>query len=213
MLIFTHLFKIKKQYAIIKNDAIKITKKWSFKNCNAETILFKDDALHIKNNTTIENTYLQINTGLNFKDDFLIDSIFEIENKNTPGFFGIIWGIDKKVEPSNRFSLSTNKKEDFFITCHSGEKAERNKTRQHNIRQPKKKMENRLTIIKLGDFYYFMINKKIVNIMICSNFTIDSPLAGVYVAPGINLKVKLFVVKKIIATDTDAIAGLNLLLD
>jgi hypothetical protein len=211
MLIMTQIFKVKSCSSVFKEEFRSKKRKWE--TANSESGVINDGFYYMQNDASDNTACYRTNSPLKSKEDFLIDTSIEIVNHNNSGYFGLAWGIDKDFNHSNRFTMSFDGENSLIITREKN--SEINYSRFESKISPKitPAESTRFSVVKLGMFYYFLINNKIINVVNNSQFVYGGPFLGYYVEPGLCVKSKYLEVKKIIADENEAVVGLNLLLD
>ena len=125
----------------------------------------------------------------------------------------MVWGFDKNCENLNRFTLSADGQRALIMHFEKDHKNvfhrfQNRKLPKFNINKPV-----RFTIIKLGEYFHFLINKTNVYIAHESFFAACGNFAGYYIEPGLSIKSNYLEVKRIRAYPMEAMMGLQLLMN
>lgn len=140
-------------------------------------------------------------------EDWVLRTEIELMRCDTLGHYGLVWGFRKALFDLNRFTISADGErcvvmhfnKDHYIVHH----------RFHNrMDQPLDTEKITLTIMKIKNYYYFMINKMMIYICEASVFAADGPYAGYYVEPGLFVRSPCFkaerlITKNVVAEPTD----------
>jgi hypothetical protein len=212
MHIITELFSIEQCQQVIKEDFQTNKRKWEIVNISSEKSEIKDGFYWMENKTSDRWNYYKIKTNIQKQNDFLIDSTFELLSKDEYGHFGIVWGFDKELSYLNKFTISADGdrilvmsfEKDYRRTLHRFQNRTQNKI---DFKKPV-----RLTIIKLGNYFHFLLNGKTVYLAHASQFVNSGNYIGYYIEPGLSIKSSSFELKKIKSRQLPTVTGVNQLL-
>jgi len=113
----------------------------------------------------------------------------------------------------NRFTISADGKRAVIMQFEKDYKRVYHRFQTRNI--PKLNFKNpvRLTVIKLGEYLYFLINKINVYMAHESQFINDGPYVGYYIEPELSIRSKYIEITKIKASPIEALTGFNQLIN
>lgn len=163
---------------------------WEVTSNQQEESFFSDGYYWMKNKSETNWMFYENQFPFDKHSDYILDVIIELQNKDEYGHFGLIWGFDKEREVLNRFSLSADKQrctimkfqKDYCRTYHRY---------QSNLTDLTDHQLFQLTIVKLQDYFYFLLNGKTIYISHASHFINLGNHYGFYVEPGIFIKCHL----------------------
>jgi len=134
---------------------------------------------------------------VNMDDDWFLEAEIETVSAAASGNYGLMWGCNENSETMNCFTVSSNGK--YASVMHIDKGSQRvlhyfEKTIDlENAAQP-----IRLSILKMGDYYYFLINQNLFYICEVSHFANSSSYAGYYVEPGLFIRSRSFTISKML---------------
>lgn len=213
MHIINDIFQIEKSQIILSEHFSNNKRKWEEVNIPSEQAFIKDGYYVMKNTSESNWNYYKTKTQLKRDDDFVIETKISIENaEDAFGHFGLIWGFDKEHKCLNRFTISADGKrilimqfeKDHHFIAH----------RFHKRLQKKIDVSKPVlfSLIKLGDYFYFFINKQKVYVGHDSLFCAKGNFAGYYIEPLLEMKSDFFQVKKLKIRMPDVITGMKQLM-
>lgn len=213
MHIITELFHVERCQTKFKSDFSTNKQHWEKVNNEFEEAKIDKGFYWMKNKSSQQWHYFKTKSPVYHFDHFVFDTSIELLSKNEQGHFGLVWGFDKNMENLNRFCLSADGER--LLIMHFQKNHETVFHRFHKRLSPKINMNQpiRFTIIKMGNYFHFLINKK--NRYICheSQFNNNDQFVGYYLEPGLHIKSSYFEIKKLTANEMDVFTGLNLLTD
>ncbi|MEY4702706.1 MAG: hypothetical protein RIR96_603 [Bacteroidota bacterium] len=197
MPIISELFQIESIQSILKEEFKNNTRKWEQVSSESEDATIRDGYYWIKNKTKSRWNYYKTKTKLNQKQDFMIESDFElVEKDDAYGHFGLVWGFDESREFVNRFTVSANGTRTLIMHFEKDHKRTFHRFHTRNAGKINLNQKIRLSIIKIGSYYHFLVNKKKIYIAHESMFCYNGPFIGYYIEPGLFVKSDYLEVKK-----------------
>ena len=140
-------------------------------------------------------------------EDWVLHTQMELLSSDGLGHYGLVWGYGKDLYNLNRFTVSADGErcvvmhfnKDHYVVHHRFHK---------RMDKPFDTEKITLTIMKIRNYYYFMLNKEILYISESSVFAADGPYAGYYVEPGLFVRSPCFkaerlITKNVVAEPTD----------
>lgn len=212
MLLMTQLFRVASCYSLLREDFAGNKRKWETGIFDFEYAFIEEGYYHLQNRSADRCSLSKINSSLKMSDDFLVDATIELLDYNSPGHFGILWGTDKDAEIINRFTISTDGKRSLMISHEKNYSKIYSRSESKCLPKIIPGKQIRFSIVRLGVFYYFLINDKIINIINDAHFVFNGRFIGYYTEAGLSIKSKYIEVKKIKAKENESVTGLNLLL-
>lgn len=207
----TQIFRVSSCTSVLKEDFRSKKRKWE--TIDSESGVINDGFYHMQNDASDKHACYKTNAPLKSKEDFLMDASVELVNHNKSGYFGLVWGVDKVFNYSNKFTISFDGENAIITSCEKNSKSNYYQFEGKILPKIKPDEPVRFSVIKLGAFYYYLINNKIINIVNETQLVFGGPCIGFYVDPGLSVKSKYLEIKKINAEENEAVVGLNLLLD
>ena len=213
MKLITGLYSIDSCQTVFSEKFQNNRRNWEIVDSETEQANITDGYYHMLNKTYSRWNYYSTGTGLNSKQEFLIDCMIELENNiDHFGHFGLLWGYGTEREYLNRFSLSSNGKrlvvahfqKDHHVICHRFYNPQ---FLSINTQQPV-----RFTIIRLGSYFHFYLNSMEVYMAHVSLFCDEGHNIGFYVEPKLRIRSNFLEVKKIKATSLPLLTGLQQLM-
>jgi len=211
MHIITELFHVERCQTKLKSDFSKGKHQWEQVNNASEESKIDNGYYWMKNKSSHNWHYFKVKSPVSHFENVVFDTSIELISKNEHGHFGLVWGFDKNMEILNRFCLSADGERLLIMQFQKDH--EKVFHRFHKRLSPKINVNQpvRFTIIKMGNYFHFLINQK--NMYICheSQFNNNDRFVGYYVEPGLHIKSSYFEIKKLTASEMDVFTGLNLL--
>lgn len=214
MHIITELYQVDTCQSVLQENFKNNKRKWEIVDIDTETSAIKDGYYYMKNKSRSRWNYYKTKTNLKRNQDFIFEATLELEKEEDSfGHFGLVWGFDKNCENLNRFTLSADGQRALIMHFEKDHKNvfhrfQNRKLPKFNINKPV-----RFTIIKLGEYFHFLINKTNVYIAHESFFAACGNFAGYYIEPGLSIKSNYLEVKRIRAYPMEAMMGLQLLMN
>lgn len=131
-------------------------------------------------------------------DDFFIDTQLDLLSDRGYGYFGLCWGFDEDKEVLNRFTLSADGERCTVIHF------QKDHNRVFHRFQVKTNLQLKnttigLSILKIQNYYYFLLNKKLVYCCDVTRFAQQGPYFGYYVEPGLFIRSPYMTVERLIS--------------
>ena len=194
--------KIKEEHILMNEHFADNKLGWEIVDSKTEHSEIINGAYHLENKTEGSWNYYYLPNVFDKKHDFLISAKFRITEPGLMGNFGIVWGHVENPKMLNRFVF--NSKHGYCAAV----AFERDEESSIYFRSSKKipatiksdGKEHRITIIKLGGFYYFFVGNTHSPVLIEkeSNYILQGTCAGFYTEPGMKVEVTHFFSKKLI---------------
>lgn len=193
--------KILHEEILLEDDFINKFEGWELIDNEDEHSFMKDSYYWMENKSESRWMFYHKKLPLSTHENFIIKAEIELLNTNKGyGQFGLIWGFDKQHNELCKFVLSSNK-QFFTITKFQKDHAYKKHRFSSSIEQQIESTNKQyFSIVKLGDYYYFYLNKhgRPVYITHVSQMTMEGNRFGFYVEPGIMIRCDKIVVKRII---------------
>jgi hypothetical protein len=149
---------------------------------------------------------------LKSKDEFTIETEIQLLSKDQFGHFGLIWGFDKEDSVMNKFTISADGERALMMQYEMNHKKINYRIQCKNFNKINTINPVKISIIKLGGFYYFCINNELINIVNENHFVFTGSYLGFYLEPGIAIKNNRLEIKKLTARKMKSVSGLEMLL-
>lgn len=214
MKVITDLYEVESCEAILIETFANNTRKWEEVDIESEKAMVTDGYYWMSNTSKTSWNYYKTKAPLKKGEDFIIETIIELEKKEDIfGHFGLVWGFDEDRKFLNRFTLSADGKRALFM--HFEKDHHKIFHRFQNRKLPKFDLKKPIhfSIIKLGEYFHFLINAQKVYVAHESVFCANGFFVGYYIEPQLAIKCNFFGVKKIKAKTLEVENGLELLLD
>jgi hypothetical protein len=197
MSIISELYQIDSVQSLFKETFVNNKRKWEVVENESETSEIRDGNYWMKNKTISDWNYYKTKSIVKQNQDFILETDIElVEKEDAYGHFGLVWGFDDKVENLNRFTLSADGKRALIMHF---EKDHNRVFHRFHIRNTSKYPINkkiRFSLIKLGDYFHFLINKEKIYCAHVSVFSKNGNCMGFYIEPGLSIKSDYFELKK-----------------
>lgn len=213
MHIITELYQINSCQSVLQENFSSNKRKWEITDIPSEKSEIKDGYYFMHNKSETRWNYYKTKTSLKQDQDFVLEALIEIENKEDSwGHFGLVWGFDEDHQFLNRFTLSADGKRALIMHYEKDHKRvfhrfQNRKFSAFNIKKP-----FRLSIIKMGAYFHFLINEVTVYMSHESAFASEGNYIGYYIEPGLSIKSNYIEVKKIKARPMHVTSGFNQLM-
>ena len=214
MQIITDLFEIESCQAIITENFSNNKQKWEEVANDSEQAKIKDGYYWMSNTSDTRWNYYKIKAPFKQNHGFIIETFIELENRqDAVGHFGLVWGFDKERKHLNRFTLSADGKRALILHFERNHYLMFHRFQNRKLPQFDMKKPVRFSIIKLDDYFHFLINKQKVYMAHESVFCSDGAFVGYYIEPHLSMKSNFFEIKKIKAHKKDVVTGLEQLMN
>ena len=213
MHIITDLYEVESCRTVLTEKFINNKRKWEEVNIASEKAIVKDGCYWMSNTSKSSWNYYKTKVPLKKGEDFLIETIVELEKReDVYGHFGLVWGFDEDRKFLNRFTLSADGKRALIM--HFEKDHNRIFHRFQNRKLPKFDLKKPIhfSIIKMGEYFHFLINKQKVYMAHESVFCSNGVFAGYYIEPQLSMKSTFFEVKKIKLQAVEVITGMQQLM-
>ena len=213
MHIITELYQVNSCQSVLQENFSNNKRKWEITDIPSEKSEIKDGYYHMNNKSETRWNYYKTKTVLKQDQDFVLEALIEIENKeDSCGHFGLVWGFDEDHQFLNRFTLSADGRRALIM--HFEKDHKRVFHRFQNRKLPKFHINKpiRFSIIKMGNYFHFLINEITVYMAHESMFAAEGNYVGYYIEPGLSIKSNYIEVKKIKARPMKVATGFNQLI-
>ena len=213
MHIITELYQINSCQSVLQDNFANNKRKWEITDISSEKSEIKEGYYHMDNKSETNWNFYKTKTSLKDNQDFVFEASIELENKEDLwGHFGLVWGFDEDHQFLNRFTLSADGRRALIMHFQKDHKRvfhrfQNRKLPKFNINKP-----IRFSIIKMGDYFHFLINEITVYIAHESLFAAEGNYIGYYIEPGLSIKSNYIEVKKIKARPMKVSSGFNQLM-
>ena len=188
---------------LFRDDFDNNLKNWEVAKDNSEESYLSGGHYWMKNTSEDIWMYYKMKMPLQKKGDFIIDTEIEILSKDEYGHAGLVWGFDKNMNILNRFSISAD--QERFLVMQFDKNHRKMHHRFHSWDLTKTETNIiRLSIAKLGDYFHFFRQNKLVYTCNAAHFADEGPYFGYYVEPGISIRSSYMEVKKLVTKPMDS---------
>ena len=213
MHILTELFQIVNRQTILLENFSNNNRKWEIVDIETEKTYIRDGYYHMRNTSTSSWNYYKVKTALKKNQDFIIETIIELnKNEENYGHFGLIWGFDKKLNDVNRFTLSADGKRALIMHFEKDHHKIYHRFQNRKLPFIDLKKPIRFSIIKLGEYLHFFINKRKIYSAHESHFANDNNYIGYYIEPDLSIKSNYLEVIKLSSRALDVVTGIQQLM-
>jgi hypothetical protein len=213
MYIITDLYQIESSKTLLLENFTNNKRKWEEVEIESEKAYIKDGYYWMENTSKSRWNYYKTKSHLKKGDDFIIETKIELkDNEDVFGHFGLVWGFDKERKYLNRFTLSADGKRALIMHFEKNHYIDFHRFQTRKLPKIDMKKTIRFSIIKLGNYFHFLINKQNVYIAHESTFCADGFYVGYYIEPHLSIKSNFFEVKKLKAYKLDAEIGMKQLM-
>lgn len=212
MHIITQVFRVDKSYSLLREQFSSNKRKWEIIDNKNETAFIDKESYFMENKSVSHWHYYKIKTPLKSKDEFTIETEIQLLSKDQFGHFGLIWGFDKEDSVMNKFTISADGERALMMQYEKDHKKINYRIQCKNFNKINTINPVKISIIKLGGFYYFCINNELINIVNENHFVFTGSYLGFYLEPGIALKSNWLYIKKLTARKMKSVSGLEMLL-
>jgi len=213
MHIITELYQVNSCQSVLQENFSSNKRKWEITDIPSEKSEIKEGYYCMHNKSETRWNYYKTKTALKQDQEFVLEALIEIENKEDSwGHFGLVWGFDVDHQFLNRFTLSADGRRALIMHFEKDHKRvfhrfQNRKLSTFNIKKPV-----RFCIIKIGDYFHFLINETTVYIAHESAFAAEGSYVGYYIEPGLSIKSNYLEVKRIKARSMQVTTGFNQLM-
>lgn len=188
-------FDVKKIKTIIKERFRDNKRGWEITESDTEKSAIENGCFYMHNKQDTTWTFYKMKCKGVVDSDFMVVANIQPLDTKTRGQFGLVWGFNEGIDTLNRFSVSECGK---YVLIMDFDKDHRRILYRLGLRDvvkinPKKGVE--FCIIKVGDHYYFLINRQLVAICHEQHFTLFGEYIGYYIEPGMQIRSGQFDVK------------------
>jgi hypothetical protein len=197
MSIISELYQIDSIQSVFKETFSSNKRKWEMVQNESETAEINEGNYWMKNKSMSDWNYYKTKSSLKQNQDFILESDIElVEKEDAYGHFGLVWGFDEKLENLNRFTISADGRRALIMHF---EKDHNRVFHRFHIRNTSKYHINkkiRFSLIKLGDYFHFLINKEKIYCAHVSLFCKTGNFIGFYIEPALSIKSDYIELKK-----------------
>ena len=212
MHIITQVFRVDKSYSLLRENFSSNKRKWEIIDNKNETAFIDKESYFMENKSVSHWHYYKIKTPLKSKDEFVIETEIQLLSKDQFGHFGLLWGFDKEDDVLNKFTISADGERALMMQFEKNHKKNYYRIQCRDFNKINTNNPVKMSIIKLGGFYYFCINNELINIVNESHFVITGSYIGFYLEPGIAIKSNRLEIKKLTARKMKSVSGLEMML-
>jgi hypothetical protein len=212
MHIITQVFRIDKSYSLLRENFTGNKRKWEIIENKYKRTFINNEGYHIENKSISDWHFYKVKTPLKSKDDFIIETEIQLLSKDQFGHFGLMWGFDHEDHVMNKFTISADGERALMMQFEKDHKKIYYRIQCRNLNKTKTSIAIKLSIIKLGGYFYFCLNNELINIVNEIHFAHTGSNIGFYVDPGIAIKSNWLEIKKITARKMKSVSGLEMLL-
>jgi len=212
MHIITQVYRVDKHYSLLKEHFTSNKRKWEITDNEFEKAEITTDGYTMENKTDSQWQYYKVKSPLKIKDDFIIESAFELMSRDQFGHFGLVWGFDKDHDVLNRFTISADGERALMMQFEKDHKKIYYRIQCKNFRKINMNNLIKISIIRICGFLYFYINSELINVVNESHFVNTGSFIGYYTEPGICIKSKWLEIKKIYARKMKSVSGPEMML-
>lgn len=213
MHIITELYQVNSCQSVLQDNFSNNKRKWEITDIQSEKSEIKKGYYHMDNKSETRWNFYKTKTSLKDNQDFVFEASIELESKEDSwGHFGLVWGFDEEHQFLNRFTLSGDGRRALIM--HFQKDHKRVFHRFQNRKLPKFNINKPIlfSIIKMGDYFHFLINETTAYIAHESLFAAEGNYIGYYIEPGLSIKSNYIEVKKIKARPMKVATGFNQLI-
>lgn len=212
MHLMTQLFEIESAKTVLSESFSNNKRRWETIDSEKEYAQIINGAYCIENRSESDWNYYSCRSGLKEKDDFLINAFFDVVGSIDFGHFGLVWGFDGKPEYLNKFSVAPLNSKCSVMSFEKDYRKVLHRFYDDYFPDKKDQKKFRLTIIKLDTYFYFLCDEKLVYQCHEHHFTEMGKRMGIYIEPGLSIRVSKLEIKKITCRKLKVLNGLDKLL-
>lgn len=214
MHIITELYKVDKCLTVVKENFKNNKRRWEHVDKATEYSGIVDGYYNMVNKSDSNWNYYKIKSGIRKDQDFIFQATIELQkHEDCYGHFGLLWGFDDEVEYLNRFTLSADGKRALVIHFEKNHKVTYHRFQTRNLPKVSLLHPIQFSVIRLGDYYYFLLNGIVVYSAHEYHFAKNGSHIGYYIESGITIRSNSLVFKKIKTKGMDLSTGLQQLLE
>lgn len=140
--------------------------------------------------------YYKYKLPLKRNDDWMLRTEVELMRREGYGHYGLVWGFDEDREHLNRFTVSADGRRCLVMHFQKDHHVVYHRYQKRLSRPLQGKVE--LGILKIGSYYYFLLNRELVYVCEASAFAAEGPYAGYYTEPGIFIRSSCFKAERLV---------------
>lgn len=213
MHIITELYQVNSCQSIFQENFLNNKRKWEITDISSERSDIKEGYYYMHNKSESRWNYYKTKTSLKTGQDFVFEASIELENKEDSwGHFGLVWGFDKDHHFLNRFTLSADGRRALVMHFEKDHKKVFHRFQNRQLSAFNIKKPIHFCIIKIGDYFHFLINEETVYMAHESLFASEGSYIGYYIEPGLSIRSNHIEVKKIKARKMGVATGFNQLM-
>lgn len=191
------MYQIDSIQSVLREEFKDNKRKWEETENDSERAEIKDGYYWFKNKTLSRWNYYKTKTKLKEKQDFVVEINLElVEKADAFGHFGLIWGFDNARDYLNRFTISANGQRSLIMHFEKDHKKTIHRFHMRNEQKINMNKPVRLSLVRIGSYFHFFINKKKIYCAHQSLFCNAGPYIGFYIEPGLFVKSNFMEVKR-----------------
>jgi len=173
---------------------------WEIVDNESEKTYIENNHYYIENLTQSRWNYYKHKMPDHTGDNWVITSNIEILSKDQFSQFGLVWGFNEKKEYLNRFAISADGNR-AVVMCFQKDHNRVFHRFQKTFTKHKNENTFELTICKLNNYFYFLLNRELIYICEKSHFAERGPYFGYYIEPGLKIRSSSISVNKLVVEE------------
>lgn len=214
MFIITSLYEVNTCKSLMREEFKNNHRNWEQVENETEKAFISEGNYFMKNSSSSNWNFYKMKTALKRNQNFILEAYLQLENyEDCYGHFGLVWGFDRNNEHLNRFTLSADGKRALVMHFEKDHRKIYHRFQNRQLSKINRKEPIRFSIIRMGDYFYFFINKMVAYTAHESMFADNGSYVGYYIEPGLEIKSNYIEVKKISADTMDVTTGMQQLMN
>lgn len=166
------------------------TTAWEITQCPEEQSFIDNGYYWMENSSDNDWMYYKYKLPLKRRDDWLLHTQLELLRSESYGHYGLVWGFDADIEQLNRFTVSADGERCLVMHFQKDHRVVYHRYQKRFATPLKGTVE--LSILKISNYYYFLVNKTMIYLCEASAFAAAGPYAGYYLEPGLFVRSPFF---------------------
>jgi hypothetical protein len=169
---------------------------WEITSKPEEQAFFKNGCYWMENRSENRWMYYKYKLPLKTKDDWMLKTEIELLSKDAYGHYGLAWGFSENREVLNRFTVSADGERCLVMQFQKDHHRVFHRYQKRIVLDPQQPIE--LGILKISNYFYFLLNKQVIYICEAGQFANEGPYAGYYVEPDLFIRSRHFIAERLI---------------
>jgi len=195
--LYPQAYQLEMQQVLLSNHFHRDASGWKIVDNKNEKTFVRDNHYWLENISEQTRLTYEKLMPVDVADDWFLEAEIELMSDKAEGHYGLVWGFNEEKEMLNSFTVSADGKS-ALVMHHENNSGCVLHHFQKNWDIENNKHPVHLAILKMCDYYYFLINQNMFYVCEASHFAANGSYAGYCVDPGLLIRSRSFSLTKMI---------------